>query len=423
MKKYIYFACLLFVCPNSLFSINKSDFDITEQHGLLKTGVTQTIYNYGNHLYRAEKTELSLITGGYFTIGTYKGQSVSDFDDLCGITFGHPYAMTSYPVIGIDGNWGKFDELHSSLLDLSPLKNHDTLQVFFVHNNIAEVLFQMISLQKGETIKIVLKIKNIDSQKHTFGSGLILDPALGKWGDGRFYINHSLVEQEYLIEKSSINANLEIWERNSAAKGMGIKIDFNNKPDNVILDNWSNFYSGRKPEFGLLAEKIYDLAVKMLWEDTSVEPGQEISSETTVALVEPDFSAPVFISRDYPPQTGLSLINSDKTTLNVEMGSPHYFHVPDFHIIGNYPNPFNPVTTIKFLLSPNSVHVKTKLIKIFNSLGQLVAVIDISNMQPGLHEIRFNGQDFFGNPLPSGLYFVFLQVGEQISTIRMTLVK
>ncbi|MBN2413556.1 VWA domain-containing protein [candidate division KSB1 bacterium] len=107
----------------------------------------------------------------------------------------------------------------------------------------------------------------------------------------------------------------------------------------------------------------------------------------------------------------------------IEKFGSQNFQIPNSHIIGNYPNPFNPVTTIKFLLSPESVNVKTKFIKIFNSLGQLVAVIDISNMQPGLHEIRFKGRDFFGNPLPTGLYLVSLQIGEQISTIRITLVK
>ncbi|MBN2413555.1 VWA domain-containing protein [candidate division KSB1 bacterium] len=300
MKNTFFIVFLCLVCSHQSFSFNKSAFDMTEQPGLYKTGGIQTIYNYGNYFYRAEKTEMSLITGGYFTIGTNKGQSVSDFDNNCGITFGHPYAMTSYPVIGIDGNWGKFDEIHSSLTELSPNKIQDTLQVSFVQDNIVKIFFQMISCDNGESIKLVLKLKNIDTQQHTFGSGLVFDPSLGKWGDGCFYLGNSLTEQERLFEKSAINENLEIWERNSAAQGLGIKINFTNKPDNIIINNWANFYNNRESEFGPLAEKIYDLAVKMIWGETSVEPGQEISSETTVALVEPDFSAPVFLRWDCP---------------------------------------------------------------------------------------------------------------------------
>ena len=97
--------------------------------------------------------------------------------------------------------------------------------------------------------------------------------------------------------------------------------------------------------------------------------------------------------------------------------------VPSSYLIGNYPNPFNPTTTIRFYLSPLSISAKVKLIKIYNAMGQLVAVIDISHLEPGVHSLQFAGRDFYGNPLPSGLYFVRLQVGNEVSTIRMTLLK
>ena len=97
--------------------------------------------------------------------------------------------------------------------------------------------------------------------------------------------------------------------------------------------------------------------------------------------------------------------------------------IPNSYILGNYPNPFNPATNIKIYISPDMAGSTTKLIKIFNSLGQLVAVFDISHLQSGFHTIQFDGKDFFGNSLPTGLYFVHLQVGEQISTLRITLLK
>ncbi len=97
--------------------------------------------------------------------------------------------------------------------------------------------------------------------------------------------------------------------------------------------------------------------------------------------------------------------------------------VPESYLVGNYPNPFNPTTTIRFYLSPDVRSEKTKLIKIFNALGQLVSVIDISHLEPGMHEIRFNGIDFYGNALPSGTYIVFLQIGDHISSTKITLLK
>ena len=97
--------------------------------------------------------------------------------------------------------------------------------------------------------------------------------------------------------------------------------------------------------------------------------------------------------------------------------------LPTSYIKMNYPNPFNPTTTIRFFIGKES-EAKTKLLKIYNILGQLVGVIDISNLRSGWHEVQFNGRDFLGNLLPSGIYFVQLQVQNQaLSTIRISLIK
>ncbi len=107
----------------------------------------------------------------------------------------------------------------------------------------------------------------------------------------------------------------------------------------------------------------------------------------------------------------------------VERGEKTLVSMPASYLIGNYPNPFNPTTTIQFYLSESSLDAKIKLVRIFNALGQLVAIIDIGHYSPGIHVIHFDGRDFFGNPLPAGMYFVRLQVGDEVSTIRIALVK
>ncbi len=92
-------------------------------------------------------------------------------------------------------------------------------------------------------------------------------------------------------------------------------------------------------------------------------------------------------------------------------------------LAGNYPNPFNPETNIKVYINDTAIG-KAKLLKIYNILGQLVAVIDISHLHNGWHSIRFVANDMFGNPLPSGIYFVRLQVSNNLhSTIRIHLLK
>lgn len=85
--------------------------------------------------------------------------------------------------------------------------------------------------------------------------------------------------------------------------------------------------------------------------------------------------------------------------------------MPVTHILHNYHNPFNAATMISFYLCEADLKVKEKFIKIYNLLGQLVAVIDISHLEAGFHQIRFDGLDAFGQPLPSRVYFVRLQIG------------
>ena len=92
-------------------------------------------------------------------------------------------------------------------------------------------------------------------------------------------------------------------------------------------------------------------------------------------------------------------------------------------IIANYPNPFNASTNIRFFLGDDATHIGRKFIRIYNLIGQLIAVIDISHLKPGMHTITFHGRDMFGNELPSGVYFCRLIVGDHISTIRLNYVK
>ncbi|MDZ7262246.1 MAG: T9SS type A sorting domain-containing protein, partial [candidate division KSB1 bacterium] len=77
----------------------------------------------------------------------------------------------------------------------------------------------------------------------------------------------------------------------------------------------------------------------------------------------------------------------------------------------------------QFFLDSGAEKIKYKFIRIYNILGQLVAVIDISHLGPGVHTIKFNGRDNWGRELPSGIYFCQLVVGETISTIRISFLK
>ncbi|MCF6271240.1 MAG: T9SS type A sorting domain-containing protein [Melioribacteraceae bacterium] len=75
--------------------------------------------------------------------------------------------------------------------------------------------------------------------------------------------------------------------------------------------------------------------------------------------------------------------------------------ISEFALIGNYPNPFNPATTIKYQ-TPKNVNVK---ISIYNTVGELVKILFEGNVSAGSHSVTWNGKDRSGNSVTSGVYF------------------
>lgn len=74
--------------------------------------------------------------------------------------------------------------------------------------------------------------------------------------------------------------------------------------------------------------------------------------------------------------------------------------------VGNYPNPFNPVTTFKFSLAAEA---ETKL-NIYNLKGQLVAKLVNEHLASGVHSIVWNGKDINSKNVSSGIYLSILDV-------------
>lgn len=85
-----------------------------------------------------------------------------------------------------------------------------------------------------------------------------------------------------------------------------------------------------------------------------------------------------------------------------------------FALVGNYPNPFNSSTVIKFRLA-ESGHVT---VEIFNVLGQRVETLVSGAIEAGEHELVWNGDN-----VPSGIYFYRLTAGDRSAIRKMALIK
>jgi len=85
-----------------------------------------------------------------------------------------------------------------------------------------------------------------------------------------------------------------------------------------------------------------------------------------------------------------------------------------FMLYDNYPNPFNPSTTIRYSIPEGSF----TSIKIYNSLGSKVATLVNETKSAGTYEVEFNASD-----LSSGIYYYTLQAGSFSETKKMILMK
>lgn len=86
----------------------------------------------------------------------------------------------------------------------------------------------------------------------------------------------------------------------------------------------------------------------------------------------------------------------------------------EYKLYNNYPNPFNPITTIKFGIPEN---VKVKL-NVYDVTGKEISVLVDDELKAGLYEYQWSASNF-----ASGIYFYRIQAGDFVYVKKMMLIK
>jgi hypothetical protein len=87
--------------------------------------------------------------------------------------------------------------------------------------------------------------------------------------------------------------------------------------------------------------------------------------------------------------------------------------------LSSYPNPFNPVTTIRFELA----QVADLRVTIYDLRGREVARLAEGTMGPGYHHLIWDSRDKGGRSVPAGIYIARLVTAEYAKSIRLALLK
>ncbi|MEJ2545139.1 MAG: lamin tail domain-containing protein, partial [Calditrichaceae bacterium] len=90
-----------------------------------------------------------------------------------------------------------------------------------------------------------------------------------------------------------------------------------------------------------------------------------------------------------------------------------------FALLPNFPNPFNPETTIQYEI-PVFSNVE---IKIFDASGREVKTVTSGFVKPGIYKILWNGTNHAGNKVSTGIYFITMQADNYFNVQKALLLK
>ncbi|MDP2983901.1 MAG: FlgD immunoglobulin-like domain containing protein [Candidatus Latescibacter sp.] len=175
-------------------------------------------------------------------------------------------------------------------------------------------------------------------------------------------------------------------------------------PSKVVIDNNSVKWFGATGSLIRYDDKSWSVYTYII----------KAESESMSALAV-DEHGDVWIGRSYDFNGyGLWRFHLPQTRVNEDSVLPQVIK-----IIGNSPNPFNPSTTISFLLA---VTGKTEL-AVYSSTGQKVRTLISGDQTAGTHSAVWDGQDDSGKAVSSGVYFSRLTIGNQTATGKMLLLR
>jgi hypothetical protein len=115
-------------------------------------------------------------------------------------------------------------------------------------------------------------------------------------------------------------------------------------------------------------------------------------------------------------------------TFRIVLGTPEFAEdnsggiplVPvEYALDQNFPNPFNPSTTITYRLAKRS-NVR---LEIFNLLGQRVRALVEEEQMTGAHSAVWNGENNSGNMVASGVYVYRLRAGEFSASRKLLMIR
>jgi hypothetical protein len=172
-------------------------------------------------------------------------------------------------------------------------------------------------------------------------------------------------------------------------------------------------------EFGLAVEDIIGISSIEFWnQDFAAQDADGDGFSNGVELQDPNGEW-TFGSADPGQLEAVSHPGDNDDIPEVTNVSKLSKNINNYFLGNNFPNPFNPSTTISF----NLINGSKIILEIYNSLGQKVITLADRYYSKGNSTVIWNAEDNYGNKVESGIYFYRLVANGYIETKSMVLLK
>jgi hypothetical protein len=178
---------------------------------------------------------------------------------------------------------------------------------------------------------------------------------------------------------------------------------------------WQDQRSGTAID--IYAQRV-DSTGALRWTSNGVGVSTAANNQQSPTLVSNGAQGATIAWEDYRNGTDFNIfaqhMNADGSLGGITAVEPAVTSPSSFSLRQNYPDPFNPSTTIGYVLPQRS----EVTLSVYNALGQQAAVLSRGVEEAGYHEVRFDGSE-----LASGVYFYRLTAGTNIQTRKMLLLR
>ena len=125
------------------------------------------------------------------------------------------------------------------------------------------------------------------------------------------------------------------------------------------------------------------------------------------------------------PAATIAVVETGQPAVGIGDNTSSEILARDFTLGHNFPNPFNPETTISLEIGALvGAQSAVSSLKIYDMLGREVKTLFERRLAPGTHQVKWDGTDAGGTPVASGVYLYRLQVGNKVAqTRKMMLVR